>query len=127
MAGGGHVEAAHEGAAVAYVPAGWWGWLARLLTEYVDADVFDGLFHDVQAGALGSVVGVADHAVDLAFMLGEERVDVGLVDEDAALFTWEDQVEVDAEADPRVERDPVEDKVELVLDDKEEGKGRPVH
>lgn len=50
-----------------------------------------------------------------------------LVDEDAALLTWRNEVKVDDEADPAIEGDPVQDKVELVLDEEEDAQGGPVH
>jgi hypothetical protein len=45
-------------------------------------------------------------------VLVEERVDVVLVDENAALLTGQHEVEVSAETDPRVERYPAEDGVQ---------------
>lgn len=52
-------------------------------------------------------MGVGDEVLDLALVLGEERVDVGLVEEAGALGLGEDEVEEEDEADVGVERDPV--------------------
>lgn len=54
-------------------------------------------------------------------------MNIGLVEEDAALLAWRDQIKVDGQAEPAVEGDPVEDEVELVLDQEEDTKRRPVH
>jgi hypothetical protein len=45
-------------------------------------------------------------------MLLEEWMDIFLVYEDAALFAGKYEIEVDSEADPRIEGDPVEDEVQ---------------
>ena len=65
--------------------------------------------------------------IDLSLMLFQEWVNVGLVKEDAALLTRCDQIKVDAQPEPAVEGHPVEDEVELVLDQEEDTKRRPVH
>ena len=54
-------------------------------------------------------------------------MDVFFVDVDAALLAGEDEVEVQAEADPGVEGDPGEDEVELGFREEEEGERCPVH
>lgn len=59
--------------------------------------------------------------VDLTLVLVQEGLDVLLVHERGALRAGHDQVEVDEEANPRVERDPAEDEVEDILDRGEDG------
>lgn len=54
-------------------------------------------------------------------------MDVFLIYEDTTLLAGCDKVEMDEETHPRVERDPVEDEVELALNEEEEGEGGPVH
>ncbi len=52
------------------------------------------------------VVGVRDEIVDVAFVLGEKGVDVGLVEDTGALCLWEDEVGEESEADVSVEWEP---------------------
>lgn len=60
-------------------------------------------------------------------MLFQERVNVGLIDPDATLLTGGNEVEVQAQAEPAVEWNPVEDEVELVLNEEKDAQRRPVH
>lgn len=124
---GGHAEAGHEGGGVADIPAGGRRGLSRRLAQELRPDVFDRLLDGIHTRRLRLRVPVADHLVDLPLMLFQERMDVGFVDVDGALLPGQDEVEVDAEADPGIERDPVEDEVELGLYEEEEGQGCPVH
>jgi len=50
-----------------------------------------------------------------------------LVEEDGALRARHDEVDMDEETEPGVEGDPIEDEVELVFNQQEEGEGGPVH
>ena len=52
---------------------------------------------------LGTIVGGDDEVVDVVFMMGEEGVDVGLVDEFCALGLGKDEVAEEEEADGGVE------------------------
>ena len=54
-------------------------------------------------------------------------MDILFINPHTSLLAWKDEVEVDAEANPGVEGDPVEDEVELGLDEEEERERRPVH
>ena len=51
-------------------------------------------------------MGGGDEDVDVVFVGGEERVDVGLVDEAGALGLGEDEVGEEEEAEVGVERQP---------------------
>jgi hypothetical protein len=66
-------------------------------------------------------VALGYEVVDLTLVLVQEGLDVLLVYERGALRARHDQVEVDEEADPRVERDPAENKVEDILNGGEDG------
>jgi hypothetical protein len=72
-------------------------------------------------------VAFTDHGVDLSFVLGEEGVNVGFVDEHTALLSGSNQIEVDTEAEPAVKRDPVQDEVELIFNEEEDAESGPVH
>lgn len=85
------------------------------LTEEVDTDVLNGCLHSVEAECLALDVHLVNQVVDLALMALEPWVDVCLVDVDRALLARHDEVQVDCEAHPGVERYPVKDEVELRL------------
>ena len=57
---------------------------------------------------LRAVVGGGDEIVDCEFVFVEEGVDVCLVEDACALGLGQDEVEEETEADPGVEWDPVE-------------------
>lgn len=107
----GHDEAVVEGLAVADLSAGGWGRATGLHAQEVNLDPFDALVQVLQTGCFCLVVAVGDEAVDLALVLVEEGVDVGLVDKDAALLAGQHEVEVAEQANPRVKGHPAEDGV----------------
>lgn len=99
----------------------------RSLAEEIDTNVFNGCLHSVEAECLAFDVHLVDQVVDLALVTLKPWVDVGLVDVDRALLARHDEVQVDCEAHPGVERYPVEDEVELRLNQQEDRQGGPVH
>lgn len=99
----------------------------RSLAEEVDADVLDGGLNGVQARCLAFGVKFGNQVINLPFMAFQPRADVGLVDVDGALFAGHDEVEVHTETHPRVERYPVEDEVQVRLDQEKHRQGGPVH
>lgn len=111
----GHGKAVEEVCCVADIAAWWWCWSARLLTQDVHSHILNRSLDSIQACSLALGMRITDHAIDLSFVVFEEWVDVLFVDEDAALLAGQDEVEVDAEADPAVEGNPGEDEVELRL------------
>jgi len=91
----------------------------RRLAEEVDADVFDGSLNSIEASSLALRVYLVDEVVDLTLVRLEPWVDVGLVDVNGALLTRHDQVKVQRKAHPGIEWHPVENEVELRLNDEE--------
>lgn len=69
----------------------------------------------------------ADEDIDVVLVVGEEGVDVGLVEEFGALGLREDEVGEDDEAEESVEGEPGEDEVGPVVKEGEEGEDDPVH
>lgn len=69
---------------------------------------FDGVLEVDCASCFGAVVGAGDEVVDCELVVVEEGVDVSLVEDAGALGLWEDEVEEKAEADPGVEGDPAD-------------------
>lgn len=60
-------------------------------------------------------------------MVREERVNVFLVDLSCPSFAWPNEVEMEHEPGPRVERNPGQNEGECVLSEEDEGKDDPVH
>lgn len=83
--------------------------------EDVLAHPVEGLVEVLQAQGFGAFVAAADELFDLTFVVFEEGVHVGLVEETGALGLREDQVGEKEEADPAVEGEPVESVRETVL------------
>lgn len=65
--------------------------------------------------------------IDVLFVFGEERVDVGLVDLGCALLARKNEVDVAAETDPGVEWDPGEDEVKGGFEGADNGENDPIH
>ena len=97
------------------------------LTQHLHPDVFYTPLDHIQASGLRFRMTFADSAIDLALVLLQKGVDVLFVEEDGSLLSGQNKVEVQCEAHPRVEWDPIEDEVELRLDQQEEGERGPVH
>ena len=76
-------------------------------TEEVGLDEVDGALEIREPSGAGAVVCGGDEGFDVGFVVGEEGVDVLLVDGTGALGLWEDEVGEEEEADVGVEREPV--------------------
>jgi len=97
------------------------------LTKEVDPNVFNGSLHSVEAGSFAFGVNLVDEFVNLTLVRLEPWVNVDLVEVDRALFAWHDEVEVQTETHPGVEGYPVEDEVEVRLNQQEQRESHPVH
>ena len=66
-------------------------------------DEVDCALEVVETCGLGAIVGGDDEVVDVVFVVGEEGVDVGLIDEPCALGLGEDKVAEEEETEGGVE------------------------
>lgn len=80
--------------------------LAWRQAENVRLDELNGALEVSDASGLEAVVGFRDEFFDLGFVVLEEWVDVGLVDDAGALGLGEDEVEEEEKADVGVEGNP---------------------
>jgi hypothetical protein len=71
-------------------------------------------------------MGLSDQNIDIAFMLDNERLDVGVVDEPGALGLGKDEIGEEEEAEPGVEGKPANDEDGPRLDQEERGENNPV-
>jgi hypothetical protein len=69
-------------------------------------DKFNDVFEVRDAGGFSAVVSRGYKVIDGNFVLVEEWMDVLLIEDFCALCLWQDKVEEEAKADPRIERNP---------------------
>lgn len=84
----------------------------RRHTQDVHLGPLDPLLQVAQSSSFGAVVRVCDEGIDFSFVLCEEGINVLAVEKRGALRPGHDEVEVQEEAEPGIERDPGEDKIE---------------
>lgn len=111
----GHIEPGHEVLSIALALSRRRSGLLRRKAQYVDFGPLNGLLQVCEAGALRPVVGVGDEIVNLTLVVVQERFEVLLVQKRCALRSGEDQVQVNAEAQPGPERYPAKNEVESVF------------
>lgn len=95
--------------------------------EHFCLDIFDSILNVLQACSLRLVVRIGDEGVYLALVGVQPRVEIAAIEIHGALLTGEDEIEMDSEADPGVERRPGQNRVEEGFTGQEEGHGGPVH
>jgi len=78
----------------------------RWNTEYVLLHKFDGALQILEARCFGVIMRVADEVIDVSLVVGQEGMDVVLVDHFCALSLRQDEIGKDHQADPAVERKP---------------------
>ena len=122
-----HRKTIEELRGVADIATRRWCRSLRLQAKDLHPHILNGSLDSVHARCFPSSVCITYQAIDLPLVLLQERMNVFFVDEYASLLAWQNQVQVNAEADPAIEWDPAEYEVELILDGEKEGEGGPVH
>jgi hypothetical protein len=84
--------------------AGYWSAAEDSFAEDVNE-----LVEVAETGGGEALVGLADEEVDVLFVLDDEGLNVGVVEEFGALGLGEDEVGEEEEADPGVEGEPADD------------------
>lgn len=82
------------------------GWGPGREAEYVFLDKVYEAFEGREAHRFKTVMGIRNEAVNFRFVLGKERVNVGLVEEACALGLGQNEVGEEEEAEVGVERKP---------------------